>query len=145
MAGVLGVDATFTGESADVPALMSAMDVVVSPSPEETFGLAVIEALASGLPVLYTSCPAIDDLEPGSAPAARQIAADVHILRAALADAVRIGPHRRPPPPALDQFDAARLGPRVAAVYARLAGGRRHEHRTHASRGVNSWPAQPTS
>jgi glycosyltransferase involved in cell wall biosynthesis len=145
LAGVLGVDATFTGESAEVPALMSAMDVVVSPSQEETFGLAVIEALASGLPVLYTSCPAIDDLEAGSAPAARRIAPDVHSLRAALADAVRVGPHRRPPPPALDHFDVPRLGPRVGAVYARLAGGRPYEHRTHASGGGNSWPAQPTS
>jgi glycosyltransferase involved in cell wall biosynthesis len=144
LAAVLGVDATFTGESADVPALMSAMDVVVSPSPEETFGLAVVEALASGLPVLYTSCPAIDDLESGFLPGARQVVCELHGLRAALADAVQIGPRRLPPPPALDQFDVTRLAPRVGAVYARLAGGRRDEPPTHARRGVKSWPAQLT-
>lgn len=50
---------------ADLPSLMGAMDVLASPSPEEAFGLAVVEALAAGLPVLYVSCPAVEDLPPG--------------------------------------------------------------------------------
>ena len=52
----------FAGESPDGRALMSAMDVLAAPSMEETFGVAVVEALASGLPVLYGTCPAVEDL-----------------------------------------------------------------------------------
>lgn len=51
---------------ADLPALMSAMDVLASPSVDEAFGLAVVEAQACGLPVLYVSCPAVDDLPEGT-------------------------------------------------------------------------------
>ncbi|MER7188128.1 glycosyltransferase, partial [Streptomyces hyaluromycini] len=57
----------------DLPALTSAMDVFASPSAEEAFGLAVVEALAAGLPVLYSSCPAIEDLPPAAAPGARRV------------------------------------------------------------------------
>ncbi|MEV5611050.1 glycosyltransferase [Streptomyces sp. NPDC052225] len=50
----------------DLPALMSAMDVLASPSVDEAFGLAVVEAQASGLPVVHVSCPALDDLPAGT-------------------------------------------------------------------------------
>ncbi|WP_372344223.1 glycosyltransferase [Streptomyces sp. KL116D] len=50
----------------DLPALMSAMDVLGSPSVDEAFGLAVVEAQAGGLPVLHVSCPALDDLPSGT-------------------------------------------------------------------------------
>ncbi|MFJ8949475.1 glycosyltransferase [Streptomyces sp. NPDC102381] len=50
----------------DLPALMSAMDVLASPSVDEAFGLAVVEAQACGLPVLYVSCPAVEDLPEGT-------------------------------------------------------------------------------
>jgi glycosyltransferase involved in cell wall biosynthesis len=53
----------FVGERGDIPALLSAMDVFAAPSTEETFGLAVIEALCAGLPAVVGACPAIDDLE----------------------------------------------------------------------------------
>ncbi|EGX54638.1 glycosyl transferase, partial [Streptomyces zinciresistens K42] len=60
-------------DAPDLPALLSAMDVFASPSPEESFGLAVVEALAAGLPVLYASCPAVEDLPPGAAPGALRV------------------------------------------------------------------------
>ena len=66
------VDPSTTG----VPELLSAMDVFASPSADEAFGLAVVEALASGLPVLYSACPAVEDLPAGEAPGARRIAAE---------------------------------------------------------------------
>ncbi|MGY5091509.1 glycosyltransferase, partial [Streptomyces sp. 900105755] len=56
----------------DLPALTSAMDVFASPSAEEAFGLAVVEALAAGLPVLYSACPAVEDLPAAAAPGARR-------------------------------------------------------------------------
>ena len=48
-------------------AMLSAMDLFVASSKQETFGLSVLEALANGLPVLYTTCPALDglDVRPG--------------------------------------------------------------------------------
>jgi glycosyltransferase involved in cell wall biosynthesis len=56
--------AVFTGElpGARLPAALAAADLLLSPSPEETFGLAVLEAVAAGLPVAFASCPALTEL-----------------------------------------------------------------------------------
>lgn len=56
-----------------LPSLLAAMDLFASPSPEEAFGLAAVEALAAGLPVRYVSCPAIEDLPPGAAKGAERV------------------------------------------------------------------------
>lgn len=50
------------GPRPDVAGLLSAMDVLVSTSRDETFGMAVIEAICAGLPVVYAECPALDDI-----------------------------------------------------------------------------------
>jgi glycosyltransferase involved in cell wall biosynthesis len=122
LAAMLGVDAKFVGESADVSGLMSAMDVLVSASAEETFGMAMIEGLAAGLPVLYASCPALDDLPAGSAPGATRFPIGrPGALRHALAKIAQVGPQRLQPPATLDQFDIHRVAPQVDAVYLRLA------------------------
>lgn len=58
----------FTGARADVPALMSAMDVFAFPSHQEGFGLVMVEAQALGLPcVISQSIPAeveVVDMDP---------------------------------------------------------------------------------
>lgn len=46
---------TFLGEREDVPAIMSAADVLLVPSWQEPFGRCVIEAMAMGTPVLATN------------------------------------------------------------------------------------------
>lgn len=63
-AAVLGVQdrVHLIGARPDIPAVLASMDVLVSPSRDETFGMAVIEAIGAGLPVLYAECPALDDL-----------------------------------------------------------------------------------
>lgn len=83
----------FAGERDDVPRLLSAMDLFVSPSEEETFGLAILEAAAAGLRVVAADCPALDGT---SLNGVRRLPADVPRLRRALLEERALGhaPHR---------------------------------------------------
>ncbi len=106
-----------------IPALLSAMDAFVSTSREEAFGLAVVEALAAGLPVLHSACPAIDDLPAGQSPGARRIGSDAGELTAALQQQRQQmrteGVVRRfSPPPVVSHYDIARSSERLMEVYA---------------------------
>lgn len=119
--------------SHEVPDLLAAMDLFVSPSREESFGLAVVEALAAGLPALYTSCPAVEDLPAADAPGAVRVRPDT--LEAAIRARVAAGPQRLPVPAALDRYDIARTARSVMALYTAAApvpGSRRHRLRTAA-------------
>jgi glycosyltransferase involved in cell wall biosynthesis len=51
----LGEAVTFLGEREDVPAIMRASDAVLAPSWEEPLGRSVLEAMASGTPVIATT------------------------------------------------------------------------------------------
>jgi glycosyltransferase involved in cell wall biosynthesis len=99
----------------EIAELLAAMDLFVSLSAEETFGLAVIEALAAGLPALYVSCPALEDLLPGEAPGARRIR--LSELPAVLREEQASGPHRLPVPPAVERYHIARTAEQVMALY----------------------------
>ncbi|MCZ4117957.1 glycosyltransferase [Streptomyces sp. H39-S7] len=109
------------GTAPALPALLAAVDLFVSASREETFGLAVLEALAAGLPVLYVTCPAIDDLPAAHAPGARRIGAAADALAAALRQHQEAGPHRLPVPAAVGHYDIAGTAGRLAALYALAA------------------------
>ncbi|MCD0483216.1 glycosyltransferase [Streptacidiphilus sp. ASG 303] len=115
----------FAGERDDVPDLLTAVDVLAAPSDAETFGLAVLEGLAAGLPVRYGSCPALDRLPPGAAPGARRLPPDP----AAYADALAAPAGRRPPPlpqpPAVHHYDIARTAAGLGALYDRVGAPRR--------------------
>jgi glycosyltransferase involved in cell wall biosynthesis len=120
-----------TGERDDVPALLGTMDVLAAPSAGETFGLVLVEGLAAGLPVLWSSGPALAEL-----PVQEQLAlgrggsARTEPTPSAYAAAVRTLLTRRPPRavgPVPTRYDITRLAPRVAAVYAELAGARSAE------------------
>jgi glycosyltransferase involved in cell wall biosynthesis len=52
----------FAGATGHAREALCAMDVLAAPSEQETFNLAVLEALANGLPVLYTTCPPLDEM-----------------------------------------------------------------------------------
>lgn len=108
------------GRTHGIPALLAAMDVFVSPSREEAFGLAVVEALAAGLPVLHVTCPAIDDLPAAQAPGARRIGTGEQELVAALRGHMEAGASRLPPPPVTRRYDIARSAEQLLDVY-RLA------------------------
>jgi alpha-1,6-mannosyltransferase len=54
--------ARFLGHVADPRALLATADVVLAPGPIETFGLAALEALASGTPVVARSVSALPEV-----------------------------------------------------------------------------------
>jgi glycosyltransferase involved in cell wall biosynthesis len=115
----------FAGERDDVPELLTAMDVLAAPSEAETFGLALIEGLAAGLPVRWSSGPALAELPGASAPGARRLASDPQAYAADLG-ALSAGRPRSPgrapaQPEAVRHYDAARLALEVADLYRRLA------------------------
>lgn len=120
----------FAGEAAHARGMFCAMDVFASPSPDETFGMAVLEALASGLPTVYASCP---PLEGAALSAARRVPSREPELRAALAEHLAridadttIRPHadttiRLPVPAVVAAHDIALLAGAVGRLYERIA------------------------
>jgi glycosyltransferase involved in cell wall biosynthesis len=113
----VGPRVVFRGETGDVAGALAAMDVYATPSRQETFGLGVVEAMAAGLPVVYTTCPALDDLPARLAPHARRVPADPAAFREALArfpvpDAVRL-----PVPAAVATYDIGEHVRSLAHLY----------------------------
>lgn len=108
------------GERGDVPDLLQGVDLLVSPSPEETFGLAVVEARLASVPVVYVSCPALEELGVPD-PGATCVPADPAALRAAVIRHLEHEAARVPPPPELAcRYDARAAGARLDRVYRRL-------------------------
>ena len=101
----------FAGERHDVAAMLSAFDLFVASSKQEAFGLSVLEALANGAPVLYTTCPALRGLDVDQA---RQVPATVSRMREALAAEVAAGRRERKSAPAVEREYS------IEAVTARL-------------------------
>lgn len=68
-----GLPVQFTGflpDRAAVAALLASADVVVAPGPVETFGLAALEALAAGTPVVVNAASALPEVVGGAGVAA---------------------------------------------------------------------------
>ncbi|MFI6404468.1 glycosyltransferase [Streptomyces sp. NPDC050548] len=105
----------------DLPSLTSAMDLLASPSPEEAFGLAVVEGLAAGLPVLYASCPAVEDLPPQSAADAHRVQGGPEVFARALATARARGPRPRTAPDAAHHYCITRSAAQLMDVYAAVS------------------------
>jgi glycosyltransferase involved in cell wall biosynthesis len=101
----------FAGERHDVAAMLSAIDLFIASSKQETFGLSVLEALANGAPVLYTTCPALDGLDVSQA---RQVPSTVEGMRAAMAAELQAGSRPR------EAADAVRREYGIGAVTARI-------------------------
>ncbi|MFJ8657865.1 glycosyltransferase [Streptomyces sp. NPDC093795] len=110
-------------EGPDLPSLLAAMDVFVSTSPDESFGLAVVEALAAGLPVLYAACPAIDDLPPDAAPGARRVGGSAEELVSALHGIQGARLARLPAPAAASRYDITHSARQLMSLYEQAVHG----------------------
>ncbi|MFD6908603.1 glycosyltransferase [Streptomyces sp. NPDC060077] len=130
-AGVAG-RVLFTGErpavpdgspGPDLPSLTSAMDLFASPSAEEAFGLAAVEALASGLPVLYASCPAIEDLPPAASRGARRVRGGPEAYARAITEVRAAGPVPRTAAEAARHYSITRSTARLMDVYTAAVAG----------------------
>jgi glycosyltransferase involved in cell wall biosynthesis len=108
----------FAGFQADTVAMLSAFDLYVMASVQETFGLAALEAMANGLPALYTTCPALDGIATAQA---RQVDGTTAGLRAAFSEAVAAGPQpRKPDVEVFDKYGIDATAQQVDDLYERL-------------------------
>ena len=118
----LGLDdrVRFLGHRADVPDLMVAADVLVFPSLYEGFGLPVLEAMASGTPVVTSRGTAMEEVAGGAAVLvdpydAAAIAAGVAEAEARRAELVPLGLARA------TEFTWERAADRVETLWKELA------------------------
>jgi glycosyltransferase involved in cell wall biosynthesis len=117
LAAELGVTGSvhLVGEQPIAPHL-SAMDLLVSPSRYETFGLAVLEGLAAGLPVLYRRCPGLDELA-APPPTAVRLPDDDEELARLVEKTLAAPPATRECPDELRPLGIAAVAARVDAIY----------------------------
>jgi glycosyltransferase involved in cell wall biosynthesis len=111
-------DVIFAGERHDIGAMLSALDLFVASSSQETFGLSVLEALANGLPALYTTCPALEDVPTATA---RKVAGTAEALRAEIVEVMRNPlPPRTPAPEVQEHYGIEAVAGRIDDLYEGL-------------------------
>ncbi|GAA4864412.1 glycosyltransferase [Actinomycetospora straminea] len=112
----------FTGEVSDVPGLLPAADILASPSPEETYGLAIIELLAFGLPVVYAPCPALEERADAFGPCARKtehsVECFVEAVDGVLAIRKFLAAPARAPWPIVDVCEIQRIVSEIERLYS---------------------------
>ena len=123
LAQELGVRLVLPGHVPDVAAVLRRADVFVHPARWEGFGLAVLEAMLCGLPVVATRVSAIPEIVVGGETGVLVPPDDPDALRDALqrvlADPGRLGEAGRERAHA--EFSVERMAQRTAELYARIA------------------------
>jgi len=142
----------FAGERHDVAAMLSAMDLFVASSAQETFGLSVLEALGNGMPVLYTTCPALGGLDVTRA---WPVPSTAEGIREAMAAEVRAGHRDRVPEPAVEKaYGIQAVTNRIDDFYDQLAArrswralrrGRRLRQSAPGGKSARPAPASPAA
>ena len=128
----------FGGFQSDTAAMLSAFDLFLAASAQETFGLSVLEALASGLPVLYTTCPALDGIQ---AERAWQVPGTTEGLRTEIRKQIEVGAAQRAPDiKVFEHYGAESVAGQIDELYecilaqhARSGLGSRARRQTHAA------------
>jgi glycosyltransferase involved in cell wall biosynthesis len=126
-----------TGPRADIAAVLSAIDVMVSASRDETFGMAVLEAIGAGLPVVYAECPALDELAAVIPGAARIDTAnddtEAESIRLGIDHGLDAAAGKRLPVPlsVLAAYDIASTTDQLDDLASRLSGTRADRPRVH--------------
>lgn len=110
----------FAGEFAreDLPDVYASADAFVFTSRTETQGLVLVEALASGVPIVAVETPATVDVLGGAGTLVTGGAADFAAALDVVLDAGRFALRRERD--VSDRFDGDRLGARVIALYDEL-------------------------
>ncbi|MGO9050371.1 MAG: glycosyltransferase [Streptosporangiaceae bacterium] len=122
----------FGGFQADTSAMLAAFDLYIAASVQETFGLSVLEALASGLPVLYTTCPALDGIQTEHA---RQVAGTADALRDEMRKQVEAGPQPRlPDHRVFECYGMQSVAGQIDDAYERILAGRPRRARRAVAR-----------
>jgi glycosyltransferase involved in cell wall biosynthesis len=144
--GRLGLDraVTLVGFRADVPVLLASADAFAFSSTVEGLGSVVLEALLAGLPVVAVDIPPVRAITDGGRLATLVPADDVAAFADALVAALAVG--RRPGSAGAqwvrEEYDGARVGPRVEAYLAEVAAaavpGRARRARRRGSLGRGS-------
>jgi glycosyltransferase involved in cell wall biosynthesis len=126
---------TFAGERHDVAAMLSSLDLFIASSAQETFGLSVLEALANGIPALYTTCPAMEGIVTGRA---RQVPGDVEGLRREIEAELAAGRRPREAVPAIRaQYGIEAVTRRIDDLYDRLIARKQPRSRPDVSRALS--------
>ncbi|GAA4858189.1 glycosyltransferase [Saccharopolyspora rosea] len=107
----------FAGERHDVAAMFSAFDLFVASSEQETFGLSVLEALANGIPVLYTTCPALVGIGTDRA---RQVPGDAAAMSREIAAEIAANRGRADEPAIRRAYGIEAVTERIDDLYVRL-------------------------
>jgi glycosyltransferase involved in cell wall biosynthesis len=133
-AGRIGVTdhVIFGGYQSDTTAMLAAFDLYVAASVQETFGLSVLEALASGLPVLYTTCPALDGIRTERA---RLVAGTVAALRDEIRKEIETGPRPRiADSKVFDRYGIESVVDRIDGLYEHILASRPRRARRKVAR-----------
>ncbi len=130
-AAVLGVaqKIVWTGERSDIPQVLSALDIFVSFSRRETFGLSILEAMAAGIPVVATAVGGVPEVVRDGETGVLVPSGDCDAMARAIVALLRDDRRRRQlaqagQRDARERFSPELHVPRTEAILARVASRR---------------------